>query len=159
MACANVSSLLPLFGDKSEENEKRIKYAKWKAVTISKMPKEPPPPPTTTTSSDELYEPEPDNDYSEDHNESSNDEQSVKPIPQPRHSVPSNPSTESVPEPSIESQFDFSKLSLTESQRRKAELYCESALYAIRNNDILTAGNNMNQSLHELQKYGQGNQK
>ena len=39
MACANVSQLLTLFGENSEENIKRIKYSKWKAVTIAKEAK------------------------------------------------------------------------------------------------------------------------
>lgn len=39
LSAAHVSTLLTLFGDNSEENSKRIKYCKWKAVTIAKEAK------------------------------------------------------------------------------------------------------------------------
>lgn len=39
LSAAHVSTLLTLFGDNSEENTKRIKYCKWKAVTIAKEAK------------------------------------------------------------------------------------------------------------------------
>lgn len=49
LTAANVSTLLVLFGDKSEENAKRIKYCKWKAVTIAKEAKAGAGPPAGTS--------------------------------------------------------------------------------------------------------------
>lgn len=48
-------------------------------------------------------------------------------------------------------------LTLTDSENKKAELLCESALYAIRGGDILSAVTSLKQTLQMLQKAARSN--
>lgn len=102
MACANVSQLLTLFGDNSEENSKRIKYSKWKAVTIAKEAKAgPPQPPAAPTNNDNAfsggYEPYPPNNQNNEDSDYSNYYQPPA----------SGPTISAAPEPKEEPELNF----------------------------------------------------
>lgn len=159
LSAAHVSTLLTLFGDNSEENTKRIKYCKWKAVTIAKEAKSgggggggnssggggggdldehnAPPPPSYGDSND---------DYAA--NSSASDYSSGT-----RGGFDRQPSeAEKKPEEDDDANIDFANLSLSDSNLKKAELLCESALYAIQSKDILSAVTSLKQTMAVLLK-------
>jgi len=126
LACANVSQLLTLFGENTEENAKRIKYSKWKAVTIAKEVKEGVWPKTqarddenhndNSAEDDELFAgyPPPPSSAGNNQNHEYSDFSSTKfepgesripPEPKPRGSIASAPA------PTEEPELDFGKCS------------------------------------------------
>ncbi|OTF73397.1 Vta1-like protein [Euroglyphus maynei] len=199
LSASNIFQMYTVFVRDDEENQKRIKFCKWRAVECFKKKKE----------QDENPAPKPiDNDNdggnSDDNNEqhqesscpypsgtdcpypsssssnatslpypSSNigfsgsndnntqpamdepvdlinlDEPSSSQLPTPAPRAASKPTTD---DRQIQLAQELASLKLSESDSKRAELLCESALYAIRANDLLTAVETLKQTLELLYK-------
>ncbi|KAH9528549.1 hypothetical protein DERF_002487, partial [Dermatophagoides farinae] len=208
LSASNIFQMYTVFVRDDEENLKRIKFCKWRAVECFKKKKEqdenPTPKPEdndiggggggggsdgslgdnneqhhesscpypsggTSTSSTSNTLPYPSNigfspgsnDYNNVHfNEpinpiepspSSSSSSIQYPTPAPR-ATPTNAGSKPQDDRQKQLAQELASLQLSESDSKRAELLCESALYAIRANDLLTAVETLKQTLELLYK-------
>lgn len=148
--------------DDHEQTKKVIKLAKMKAVEAAKLFKQaasaPPPAPEPVDDNpkdEDSIPPAPkDDDFQDDFLfQPTPYEPPAEPKEFPQPTPRSNPVGKAAPAPIPTSMdLDFSKVSLGDSDRRKAELLTESALYALKADDVLSAATGLRQALQLLEK-------
>lgn len=154
VSASNLYQILSAFGPLSEEHAKLSKYCKWKAVTIAKEAKEGKPAnarPTQPSTPPPPAQP-PSYEQHQSDNEGDNNSDNFDPLVQP---PPASSAVAPLEPPSIE-DLDFDPAALgnvTKSDLKKAELLCESSLYAIKENDVYTAVMNLRQTIQVLTRH------
>lgn len=138
IAAYTTLQLLVLFGDNSELNSQRIKYCKFKAVSIEKEIRE-------------LDSKSKSNSVTDSH-EKGEKSASVKP-----DIVSDTNKTETFPQVAlVMNELDvtepLSQMSLNDTYTEKAVLFCQSAINAIQDQKIDTAINYLKKAIHHLEK-------
>lgn len=188
LTASTVFQMYDVFAHGNEENAKRVKFCKWRAVECFKKKKEqeenPQPPAPPSEPEEENNEPEQSTSTMDDKPPACQPGDPVCPYPNfgSNNNFPSFPSVsdDAAPKPEpvmptndkeeVESKTEIdppakpaedyqdklnkslAALKLSKNDSHRAELLCESALYAIKSNDLLTAVETLKQTLDLLYK-------